>query len=210
LDHGDDDRGSSPAAAEGRAMMNGYGAAAMTPDRFHATAVELQHSVRQAQRTADSLWLAAGALLRDGSLALLGLGDAAVQLVRDLPRWTQRLLVSVDDGLRAMPDLGDGLERLCERGQEVLAQLRTDDVVQAAVRRTGAAQQETRQAAHSVRRAVRSQAAGVRHSAAALGRDERSRYRHMTAADLRSLASRRHLDGYSHMTKRQLIAALSR
>lgn len=191
--------------------MDANETAVATPTAFRDMATELRHSVRQVQRTADTFWRAAGAVVRDGSLTVLGLGDAAVQLVRELPRRTQRLLMSADDGLREVPeDLGDGIERLCGRGQEVVAQLRSEDAMQAAARRAAKARTETRRAARSVRRALRSQAEGVRHSAAALGRGERSRYRHMTVADLRALAARRGIEGRSQMTKRQLVVALSR
>jgi hypothetical protein len=182
-----------------------------TPEQVQEAGIEMQRSARQVGRTAYSLAETVRAVVRDSGFALLGLGDVTARALRDVPRLTARLPDRIVPTLVAAGrGLGETIAYLCERGQGVMAQVRHDPGVRSAVRRTQAAGGNARTTVRSMRRAARAQARGARRSAAALGRTERSRYRHMPVVELRDLAARREVEGRSRMDKRELIAALQR
>jgi hypothetical protein len=190
--------------------MESNGTIAETPEQLRDMNVELQRSARQTERTAASIADTARAMLHDGGLALLGLGDLAVRTVRDMPWLTAQLAAIAAGAVRAAPGLlAAGATGLLRRGYVVAVQVQHEPAVRSALRRTDEARRRTRVAARSIARAAQAQAAGVERSVAVLGRKRRDRYRRMTTAELRDLAMRRGIDGRSRMTKAELVACLS-
>lgn len=119
------------------------------------TTITSQHARRDAQRTARGL-------IVESAYATVGLGGAAVELVRSIDRLRMevpgQVRQLVDQGVatgRSLPDLaGREFEGLARRGRDLVGAIRTSNATREAVHRTRTARSRVKAAGTSVGRAA--------------------------------------------------------
>jgi hypothetical protein len=151
--------------------------ATATRTKAQATKNQAKATSRQAKATAEQAERTIQTALADAGYATLGVGDAAVEFVRNIGRTTVNLpsyAKETPDALAsffeaAATNLREGYDHLADRGRTVTGQIKRDPQVKKAAAQVTSAKSQVKGAATSVTKAAGAQADAVESAAEKAG-----------------------------------------
>jgi hypothetical protein len=168
-----------------------------TKSKARATKNQAKATGRQAQATAEQAERTIQTALVDAGYATLGVGDAAVEFVRNVGRTTVNLPNYVKETPEtlasffetAATNLREGFDTLSDRGRTVTGTIKRDPQVRKAAEQASTAKTQVKGAATSVGRAASAQADAAEKAVSKAGTKARKTTPRSTSSTSRSTSS---------------------
>jgi membrane protein involved in colicin uptake len=171
--------------------------ATATKSKAQATKNQAKATSRQAKATAEQAERTIQTALADAGYATLGVGDAAVEFVRNIGRTTVNLPSYAKETPEALAsffevaasNLREGYDSLASRGRTVTGSIKRDPQVKKAAEQVSTAKTQVKGAATSVGKAASAQADAAEKAASKAGTKARKTTPRSTTSTSRSTSS---------------------